>query len=130
MALAATGSKTGYLNSPNTVVVAITKSSTLSMTLVPSLSATTEFKAVLNWGTAPADLDLMALQYSGANCQVSPAGGCTGVTHDLASNAGGENGGEIITWSTASTPFKYMIFVRQVSTGAAGLFVKSQVTTQ
>ena len=98
------------------------------MTLVPSpLSA--EFKAVLNWGTAPADLDLMALQYSGANCQVSPAGGCSGVTHDLASTTGGQNGAEIITWSTLSTPFKYLIFVRQVSSGPAGSFVGSQVLT-
>ena len=98
------------------------------MTLVPSpLSA--EFKAVLDWGTAPADLDLMVLQYSVANCQVSPAGGCTGVTHNLASNTGGQNGAEVITWSTASIPFKYLIFVQQVSTGGAGSFLGSQVLT-
>ena len=98
--------------------------------MVPSLSAATEFKAVLNWGTLPYDLDLMALQYSGAvNCTIYYGNkNCTGVSLDLDNTRGGQYGAETITWYTQSAPFKYIIYVKDFRGSAAGLFVASQVT--
>ena len=123
----ATGSIDGYINSANTLVVDLSKSTALTLTLVPSLAETTEFKTVLNWGTEPRDLELKALQYSGADCIISFAGSCEGVTYDLDNVNGGDNGAEAITWSSTSTPFKYIIYVTTYET-EPGIFINSQVT--